>query len=149
MRPLLPFLLFSTFTAGCGLSATDVDAVQYLYGNSSGPCTDTELTVYADGEVSLITGLANGLGSEGECADPVTLDTTIPEGEALALIEAVTENYNADYEPAESGCEGAWATITLIDTAGDDLAVTDNLECAGSMSAARQELAELEADLGG
>ncbi|RLB62378.1 MAG: hypothetical protein DRI90_09205 [Deltaproteobacteria bacterium] len=137
---LATLLTAALLISGCGSTDDDngeedridcslVDEIYYLHGGSSGPCTDSDLTVDTTGQVawSWNQPISGGVS----CPDAQSDTTTVTAGEAQTLLDMVCQSYNETYTTPDS-CDGAWAYVTFRQ-GSSDLAVTGNLSCGGAI----------------
>ncbi len=129
------------------LAAESIDLLQYQHGSSSGPCTDSILSVSVTGDVTLETNLPNYLGgSTGEeCSDQTSDSHAVDAAEAAQLIETVCESFNDSYYEPED-CDGAWVYVSFYE--GDVLIEkTGNIACEGGMEDGIEVLGAFESGL--
>ncbi len=137
------------FLSGCGRSieCAEYDELVYFHGNSSGPCTDTRLTVDSAGNVTFERNMLNSLGEStgAECLDAETITTTVPATDARALLDRVCQSYNDTYTSPDT-CDGGWQHLTFRQ-GSTVLEETDNLSCGGGVTDGLDALREFETGL--
>ena len=124
----------ATLDAGSdnGIVCANILSVKKSWGGSSGPCGPIHLvSISADGSVTQYDDDAYPPEGSTSCADTVITHYTTSPTEARAFIDIVCEDYNANYEPIQEMCVGAYSYWSFALT-GNAIATTSNMSCGNN-----------------